>query len=204
MRVAGWILPRIFDITGIQFMPINTLYQLIAMQQTNPALLGQAERFLMMADLFHYWLSGVQACELTNATTSQLYDPVSGDWASDLLERLRIRPSIFPEIVPPGTVWYATMTRLSVAGVLAAMRYQRFESRSYRISGSVTPEPFLAEVQKLFAVTLRAPRVPDLLKTLMRPLTCTRTWLGPTSPIGSGGMNPDCADVTATKLVPTV
>jgi rhamnulokinase len=58
----------------------------------------------MMADLFHFWVSGVQACELTNATTSQLYDPVSGHWASDLLERLRIRPSIFPEIVRPGTV----------------------------------------------------------------------------------------------------
>jgi rhamnulokinase len=67
----------------------------------------------MMADLFHYWLSGVQACELTNATTSQLYDPVSGGWADDLLERLRIPPAIFPEIVPPGTVLGPLLPRVA-------------------------------------------------------------------------------------------
>jgi rhamnulokinase len=100
------LIPRqeLYARTGIQLMPINTVFQLVSMAAADDPSLAAASSLLMMADLFHYWLSGVQACELTNATTSQLYDPVSGDWANDLLERLRIRPSIFPEIVPPGTV----------------------------------------------------------------------------------------------------
>jgi rhamnulokinase len=90
--------------TGIQLMPINTVYQLASMVSTGDPSLEAASSLVMMADLFHYWLSGVKACELTNATTSQLYDPVLGGWARDLLERLGISPAIFPEIVPPGTV----------------------------------------------------------------------------------------------------
>src|SRR6266446_423315 len=95
---------ELYERTGNQLMPINTVFQLASMAATNDPSLAAASSLVMMADLFHYWLSGVQACELTNATTSQLYDPVSGGWASDLLERLGIRPTIFPEIVPPGTV----------------------------------------------------------------------------------------------------
>jgi rhamnulokinase len=100
------LIPRqeLYARTGIQLMPINTLFQLASMAAADDPSLAAASSLVMMADLFHYWLSGVQACELTNATTSQLLDPVSGDWASDLLERLGIRPTIFPEIVPPGTV----------------------------------------------------------------------------------------------------
>src|SRR5882724_9143540 len=100
------LIPRqeLYARTGIQLMPINTLFQLASMAATDDPSLGAASSLVMMADLFHYWLSGVQACELTNATTSQVYDPVLGGWAGDLLERLAIRPAIFPEIVPPGTV----------------------------------------------------------------------------------------------------
>ncbi|MHB8695617.1 MAG: rhamnulokinase [Solirubrobacteraceae bacterium] len=100
------LIPRqeLYARTGIQLMSINTVFQLAAMAAADDPSLAAASSLLMMADLFHYWLSGVQACELTNATTSQVYDPVSGDWASDLLERLGVRPTIFPEIVPPGTV----------------------------------------------------------------------------------------------------
>jgi rhamnulokinase len=100
------LIPRqeLYARTGIQLMPINTVFQLASMAAADDPSLAAASSLVMMADLFHYWLSGVQACELTNATTSQLYDPVSRGWASDLLERLGIRPTIFPEIVPPGTV----------------------------------------------------------------------------------------------------
>ncbi len=121
------LIPRqeLYARTGIQLMPINTLFQLASMAATDDPSLTAASSLLMMADLFHYWLSGVQACELTNATTSQLYDPVSGGWASDLLERLGIRPTIFPEIVPPGTVLgpllpqVADETRIGEAVVVA-------------------------------------------------------------------------------------
>jgi len=100
------LIPRqeLYARTGIQLMPINTLFQLASMAATGDPSLTAASSLVMMADLFHYWLSGVRACELTNATTSQVYDPVSGDWATDLLELLGIDPAIFPEIVAPGTV----------------------------------------------------------------------------------------------------
>ncbi len=63
---------EIFERTGIQFMPINTLYMLLSMQGT-PAL-EAAQTFITMPDLFNFWLSGRKACEFTNATTTQLYD----------------------------------------------------------------------------------------------------------------------------------
>jgi rhamnulokinase len=94
---------EVFAATGLQFMPINTLYQLIAMQQTNPALLAQAERFLMMPDLFHWLLCGSQVVEFTNATTSQCLDASTRTWAFGLLRKFELPTSMFPEVVLPGT-----------------------------------------------------------------------------------------------------
>jgi rhamnulokinase len=93
----------IFAATGLQFMTINTLYQLIAMRQRTPALMDQAERFLMMPDLFHWLLCGSQVVEFTNATTSQCLDPRTRTWAHDLLRKFDIPTGMFPEVVPPGT-----------------------------------------------------------------------------------------------------
>ncbi|WP_299462608.1 rhamnulokinase family protein [uncultured Gimesia sp.] len=93
----------IFDATGLQFMEINTLYQLLSMQQTDPELLHQADKFLLMPDFFHWLLSGSQVVEFTNATTTQCLNPKTGDWAWDLLRRLEIPTAMFPQIVPPGT-----------------------------------------------------------------------------------------------------
>ncbi len=105
MDAAFHRVPRadIFAQTGLQFMEINTLYQLIAFQQTNPALLQQADRFLMMPDFLNWLLCGSQVVEFTNATTSQCFDAVQRRWASDLLRKFDLPPAIFPEVVPPGT-----------------------------------------------------------------------------------------------------
>ncbi|QDT43259.1 Rhamnulokinase [Gimesia alba] len=94
---------EIFDATGLQFMEINTLYQLLSIQQSDPELLSQAHSFLLMPDFFHWLLSGSQVVEFTNATTTQCLNPVTGDWAGDLLRQLEIPTSMFPKIVPPGT-----------------------------------------------------------------------------------------------------
>ena len=94
---------EIFERTGIQFMRWNTLYQLLSMALAALPLLEAAETFLMMPDLFNYWLSGRAVCEFTDATTTQCYDPRAGGWAVSILERLGI-PSRFAEVVPPGTV----------------------------------------------------------------------------------------------------
>ncbi len=95
---------RIFEETGIQMMPVNGLYQLMAMAVNRSPLFDVAARFLTMPDLFHYWLSGRAVCEFTNATTTQCYDPRRSDWARPLLEALGIPPGIFREVVPPGTI----------------------------------------------------------------------------------------------------
>jgi rhamnulokinase len=106
MERAFRIVPRteIYEHTGIQFMQINSLYQLLAMAQADSPLLEAAHLFLHMPDLFNYWLCGRKASEFTVATTSQCYDPRAGDWARDMLERLGIPSQIFGEIVAPGTV----------------------------------------------------------------------------------------------------
>ena len=106
MEEAFKRLPReqIFDLTGIQFMQLNTLYQLFSMvMQQSPSLLI-AETFLTTPDLLNYWLSGRKACEFTMATTTQCYDPRRREWSQPLLQALSIPERIFPEVVQPGTV----------------------------------------------------------------------------------------------------
>lgn len=87
---------------GIQFLSINTLYQLLSMVVHQSPQLDMAATFLMMPDLFHYWLTGRKACEFTDATSTQFYDSMGGDWARSLLARLNIPTDIFPEVVLPG------------------------------------------------------------------------------------------------------
>jgi rhamnulokinase len=89
---------------GIQFLSINTLYQLYAMVKRRSALLDVAATFLMMPDLFHYWLSGERGVEFTNATTTQFYDATRGAWSLELLEQLDIPVAMLPQVIPSGTV----------------------------------------------------------------------------------------------------
>ncbi len=93
----------IFAQTGIQFMQINTLYQLLSMSIGKNPLLEAAHTFLTIPDLFNYWLSGKTCCEFTNATTTQCFNPFSRSWAFPLLEALGIPTHIFPSVCEPGT-----------------------------------------------------------------------------------------------------
>jgi rhamnulokinase len=95
---------EIFERTGIQFMQLNSLYQLLSMAVSESPLLEVAETFLTMPDLFNYWLTGRKVSEFSIATTTQCYDPRAGDWARPMLEKAGIPGRIFTEIVPPGTV----------------------------------------------------------------------------------------------------
>ncbi len=106
MEAAFQIVPRaeIYERTGIQFMQLNSLYQLFAMARVNSPALAAAQTFLNMPDLFNLWLCGCKASEFTIATTTQCYDPCAGDWARDMLNKLGIPSHIFGEIVPPGTL----------------------------------------------------------------------------------------------------
>lgn len=94
---------RIFDATGVQFMQLNSLYQLLAMKEQNPRMLEAAETLLFMPDLFNYLLTGERRAEFSIASTSQMYDPRKKAWATDLLKQLGLPAKILPEIVPSGT-----------------------------------------------------------------------------------------------------
>ncbi len=98
------IVPReeVFRGTGIQFMDLNTLYQLFAARGS--AALEKARTLLFTPDLLNYWLSGRAVNEYSIASTSQCLEPFSRTWAYDLLERLDIPTHIFGDIVRPGTV----------------------------------------------------------------------------------------------------
>jgi rhamnulokinase len=99
-------MPRetIFDQTGLQFMQINTLYQLLAMVIGQSPLLNEARRLISIPDLFNYWLCGQLANEFTEATTTQCYDPNKRDWAFPVLEALGIPTHLFHPVTQPGTV----------------------------------------------------------------------------------------------------
>jgi len=105
MDQAFRVVPRreIFQATGLQFMELNTLYQLLAMQREGSPLLPQAESFLMMPDLFHWLMTGIKTNEFTNATTTQFLDPQTGDWARDLLTRFNLPTHMLGPVTPPGT-----------------------------------------------------------------------------------------------------
>ena len=93
---------EVFEHTGIQFMPLNTLYQWHAMRLDHAPALEQATRLLFMPDLFNYWLTGVERNELTIASTSQFYNPREKRYATGMLERLGLSAGILGEIVAPG------------------------------------------------------------------------------------------------------
>ncbi len=94
---------NIFRHTGLQFMQFNTLYQLLAMKWGRSPLLEIAETFLMMPDLFHWLMTGVKTNEFTNATTTQFFNPITHDWARELLAEFELPTHILLPISEPGS-----------------------------------------------------------------------------------------------------
>lgn len=112
--------PEIFAQTGLQFMQFNSLFQLFVMKERQSPFFDMADRFLMMPDLFHYLLSGELGNEFTNATTTQCFNPVTGDWARDLLGRLGIPDRLFRQVRLPGEVLGPVRDRVRAATGLAS------------------------------------------------------------------------------------
>jgi len=94
---------KIFEETGIQFMPFNTLYQLIADVEQNPDVLSIADQFLCIADYLHYLFSGVACSEESLASTTQVYNPKTHQWSRELIASYHLPERLFTEIVPSGT-----------------------------------------------------------------------------------------------------
>ena len=95
---------ELYATTGIQKQIFNSIYQLMALKERTPGSLEKAETFLMIPDYLNFLLSGVKAQEYTNATTTQLVDPATGDWDRERIKKLGYPEKIFLPIRDPGTV----------------------------------------------------------------------------------------------------
>ena len=94
---------EVYDITGIQFMNFNSLFQLYAMQQDGNVAMQQAEKVLFVPDALSWMLTGEAVCEYTIASTSQMLDPRTGDLSEKLIESVGMKRSQFGRMVQPGT-----------------------------------------------------------------------------------------------------
>lgn len=105
MEEAFRLVPReeIFKRTGIQFLQFNTFFQLYALKQAGSTILNQAESLLMIPDLLRYFLTGEKYGEFSNATTTQIYNPLTRSWDEKLIEKLGIPATMFPDVKMPGT-----------------------------------------------------------------------------------------------------
>ena len=155
--VVGEVLARIppeqlYAETGIQFLPFNTVFQLAA--ETRSAL---AERLLMIPDLLSYWLTGVAGTELTNASTTALLDPRTGQWSAEVAKRAGVDTNLFAPLRKPGdpagshdgTPVYAVGshdTASAVVGVPATHEnFAYISSGTWSLVGLELPEPVLTE-----------------------------------------------------------
>lgn len=175
-RTDGWVeksfetvsRSQIYQKTGIQFMQINSLYQLLSMVDASDPQLAHADTLLITPDLFHYWLSGRKVVEYTNASTSQLINAKSRQWDKELIESFNIPFNIFPEVVEPisiiGELQASLMTELGfkeavpiiatgshdTANAVAAVPYldkhsAYISSGTWSLIGTELNEPILSE-----------------------------------------------------------
>ncbi|MDF7799876.1 rhamnulokinase [Pontiellaceae bacterium B1224] len=153
---------EVFAQTGLQFMELNTLYQLMSLSLEDSFQYRSAKKLLFSPDLLGYWLTGNMVAERSIASTSQFYNPATKDWAYDLLEKLNIRTDILPDLVDPGTVLGETdgLPVVSVGGhdtasAFAAVPVKEGEqcaflsSGTWSLLGTELTEPVITEaVQK--------------------------------------------------------
>ena len=95
---------RMYDITGIQFMDFNTIFQLLSLKENRPYILEEADKLLFMPDLLNYMLSGVKSTEFSIATTSQMVDLKTNNWSEEILDTFGINKNLLTDIAPTGAV----------------------------------------------------------------------------------------------------
>ncbi|HJT79114.1 MAG TPA: rhamnulokinase family protein [Gemmataceae bacterium] len=156
---------EIFRQTGLQFMRFNTLFQLLALQRDRSPLLDVAENLLFMPDLFHFFFTGVKVNELTDASTSQMYDPRARGWAHTMVQAFDLPVHVLGSLVAPGTVLgplrpaVATETGLAPVPVIAPASHDTgsavaavpasgaswafISSGTWSLMGAELPEPLI-------------------------------------------------------------
>ncbi len=195
------VVPReeVFAESGIQFMTINTLYQLHWDAANRPWVLKNAERFLNIGDYFNYLFSGVAKAEQSLASTTQLYNPKRKKWSRPLLRKLGLPKKLFPEIVPAGTVLGPLLAEFGLPGaqVVAACSHDTgaavaavpaegkgwayLSSGTWSLLGVETKKPVITEKSQQFNFTNEVGYGPSirLLKNIIGlwiVQECRRAW----------------------------
>jgi len=195
---------QIFELTGIQFMPINSIYQLLSLVVNQAPMLDAADTFLTIPDLFNYWLTGEKGCEFSNATTTQCFDPRQRTWSEPLLSAMGIPRRIFPPMMTPGTIIAPVMqtvaeetgasdvpviapachdTGSAVAAVPAAgQNFAWLSSGTWSVMGSESPEPIINSSSLKFNFTNEGGvngtfRFSKNIAGLWLMQECRRTWV---------------------------
>lgn len=95
---------KLYEVTGIQLMPFNTVFQLYSLKETAPYVVDNAGKILLISDLFNYFLTGVKAADYTMASTTALIDVNTRQWSDELFEKIGVDKSLMGDIVMPGTI----------------------------------------------------------------------------------------------------
>ncbi len=161
---------EIYGETGVQFMPLNTLYQLAAEQKEAPEIMNLADGFLMVGDWFHWLLSGRKVQEESNASTTQAWNPKRRAWSERLIAQAGLRSGIFPTVVPSCTKLGALRPELTretglkgtevvagcvhdTAAAVAAVpaegeNWAYLSSGTWSLLGVEIPEPIISEAAR--------------------------------------------------------
>jgi rhamnulokinase len=156
-KIAGR--ENIYQLTGIQFMPINTLCQFYAACQTTPRLIAAADKIVTIPDLFNYWMTGNLGAEYTNATTTQFMNARTRGWATGIFDALGMPTRLLPQIFEPGAlignlrqgaltgtpvvVPACHDTGSAVAAVATQGRAAFLSSGTWSLLGTEVPEPVI-------------------------------------------------------------
>ncbi len=159
-----------YNLTGIQFMNFNTVFQLMCVEDKS-----NIDKILLMPDLFNYMLTGEKFCESTNCSTTQMFDQKTRDWNWEVIDRMGYPRSIFPKVIPAGTVVGMMKPELAaelgiepkeviaigshdtasaVAAVPSTEKDFIFIScGTWSLFGTVTDEPVISEKSKKYNIT---------------------------------------------------
>ena len=134
----------LYERTGIQLMSLNTLFQIAARFDREPRLFDAAERLVFLPDLFHYWLSGKVATELSIASTSSMLAVYTGDWDCELLQQIGLPHDLLGPIVEPGTI-VGTLRREVAAKTGAPAEVKVITPASHDTASAVAAVPATAQ-----------------------------------------------------------
>ncbi|TFC50499.1 rhamnulokinase [Cryobacterium shii] len=131
---------ELYAANGLQFLSFNTLYQLAA--DRSAGVLDLADGFLLIPDLFNYWLTGQQFAEQTNASTTGLLSISTGDWDHALIERLGLPRGVLPSLVTPGTPLGGLLPSVDVASSMTVTTVGSHDTASAVVAVPATNPDF--------------------------------------------------------------